>query len=353
MDTTARIVSKKTYRPANNQDNDNDIKEVSQKRRSLNVSCKSDALSMRVHNFTNIFHQMHLNRVLITIIFFSMLCRSSAQQKKEFQLLRFTSSHTSFPDTGRANGYMYDQILYTTAAHYSDSNVLLIIPRHLNAAARIDLIFWFHGWHNNIDTAADFYGLTRQMISSHRNAVLVLAETAKNAPDSYGGKLEQPGVFRSLVQDVIQALKKNSIVPDTTEPGNILLAGHSGAFRVIAYILKNGEMQVQEVYLFDALYSQIDKFMSWISENQQHHFIHWFTNHGGGTDEMSDSMMLKLKNLQIDYRLCEENQINPDILKNNRILFVHSSREHNVIINNPDNFQLILENSFTLRSISK
>ncbi len=303
--------------------------------------------------FLHIFLQMHFNRAFITIIFCSMLCGSSAQQKKEFQLLRFTSSHTSFPDTGRANGYLYDQILYTTAAHYNDSNVLLVIPRHLETTGRIDLIFWFHGWHNNIDTAADFYALTRQMISSRRNAILVLAETAKNAPDSYGGKLELPGVFRSLVQDVMYALKKNSIVPDNAEPGNILLAGHSGAFRVIAYILKNGEMQVQEVYLFDALYSQIDKFMFWISENQQHHFIHWFTNHGGGTDEMSDSMMLELTNLHMDYKLTEEKQINPDILKNNRILFVHSTREHNVIINDPDNFQLILENSFTLKPISK
>jgi hypothetical protein len=191
------------------------------------------------------------------------------------------------------------------------------------------------------------------MIASGCNAILVLAETAKNAPDSYGGKLDRPGVFSSLVNDVMHALKKNRIVPDKTEPGNILLAGHSGAFRVIAYILKNGEMQVQEVYLFDALYSQIDKFMQWLAENQQHHFIHWFTNHGGGTDEMSDSMMLQLKNQHIDYRLTEETQINQDILRSNRILFVHSTREHNVIINNPDNFRLLLENSFMLKQISK
>lgn len=296
---------------------------------------------------------MHINRACITIIFCSLLWRASAQQNKEIQLLRFTSSHTSFPDTARANGYLYDHIFYTTAAHYNDSTVLLMIPLHLNTTGRIDLIFWFHGWHNNIDTAADFYGLTRQMIASGRNAILVLAETAKNAPDSYGGKLEQPGVFNSLVNDVLHALKKNSIVPDNTETGNILLAGHSGAFRVIAYILKNGEMRVQEVYLFDALYSQIDKFMYWLSENQQHHFVHWFTNHGGGTDEMSDSMMVQLKTLHMDYRLTEENQINPDILKGNRILFVHSTREHNFIINDPDNFQLLLENSFTLKPISK
>ncbi len=296
---------------------------------------------------------MYLNQAFITIFLCLVLTRTSAQQNQEFQLLRFTSSYTSFPDTGRANGYMYDHVLYTTADHYSDSSVLLVIPRHLNLTGRIDLIFWFHGWHNNIDSAADFYGLSRQMIASERNAILVLAETAKNAPDSYGGKLERPGVFRSLVNDVMYTLKKNRIVPDNTGPGNILLAGHSGAFRVIAYILKNGEMQVQEVYLFDALYSQVDKFMQWLADNQQHHFIHWFTNQGGGTDEMSDSMMLQLKTQHMNYKLTEETQINQDILRSNRILFVHSTREHNVIINDPDDFRLLLENSFTLKPISK
>jgi hypothetical protein len=50
----------------------------------------------------------------------------------------------------------------------------------------------------------------------------------------------------------------------------------------------------------------------------------------------------------MDYQLAEERSVTSDIIKNNRILFVHSLREHNVIINNPDDFQLLLENSFCL-----
>ncbi len=173
-----------------------------------------------------------------------------AQENKEARLLHFTSSHTAFPDTARARGHLYDSVLYTASEHYSDSSVLLIIPPQLQAGSKVDLIFWFHGWRNTIDTAAEFYGLTRQFVASHRNAVLVLAETAKNAPDSYGGKLEQPGMFNGLVKDVMNELKKNNIVPRRAEPGNIALAGHSGAFRVIAYILQNGQMPVQEVLLF-------------------------------------------------------------------------------------------------------
>jgi hypothetical protein len=287
-----------------------------------------------------------------TILFFFLFVNYTiAQDTSEFRLLHFTSPHTSFPDTGRAFGIIYDSVVYNSTEHYNDSSVLLVVPQRLKRAEKIDLIFWFHGWRNNIDTAAEFYKLTKQFIASRRNAVLVLAETAMNAPDSYGGKLEQPGMFKALVLDVMNELKKDGFATNKAEPSRILIAGHSGAFRVIAYILQNGQVPVQEVFLFDALYGQTDKFLSWLNEDRSHHFIHWYTNHGGGTDEMSEVMMLQLKNQHISYSLVEEGTITNGIIKNSMILFVHSTREHNVIINDPDDFQLLLENSFILKPI--
>ncbi len=41
--------------------------------------------------------------------------------------------------------------------------------------------------------------------------------------------------------------------------------------------------------------------------------------------------------------------IKPDIIKSNRILFVHSLRKHNVVINDPDNLKLLFESSYILR----
>lgn len=291
---------------------------------------------------------MRYNHILGTVLLGLFFSPALAQEVIEFQLQHFTSSHTSFPDTGRANGHFYDSILFTASAHYEDSSVLLIVPKKLKKTQKVDLIFWFHGWRNNIDTAAEFYKLTKQFIASKRNAVLVLAETAKNAPDSYGGKLEQPGMFKSLVYDVMKELKGKNIIQIKAEPGNIVLAGHSGAFRVIAYILQTGQMPVQEVFLFDALYGKLDEYTDWLYPDPAHHFVHWYTNHGGGTDEMSDTLMQRLKDHHNNYMLAEELTVRPEIIKNNRILFVHSLREHNDIINNPDDFQLLLENSFVL-----
>ncbi|HEY4964967.1 MAG TPA: hypothetical protein VII28_01130 [Puia sp.] len=281
----------------------------------------------------------------------SLVPAAKAQDFSDYRVLHFTSAHTAFPDTGRANGHLYDSVLYTTTEHYSDSSVLLIIPRQLKTTKMVDLVFWFHGWRNNIDTAAEFYKLTRQFITSGRNAVLVLAETAKNSPDSYGGKLEQPGMFSLLTNDVLHALKDGGYISGTAKAGNIVLAGHSGAFRVIAYLLQNGQMPVQEVFLFDALYAEVDKYQNWLQQDWSHHFVHWYTNHGGGTDEVSEFMMQQLKDHSDHYLLTEEIGLKPKAIKDNYILFVHSLREHNVIINDPDDFQLLLENSFVLRPI--
>jgi hypothetical protein len=221
----------------------------------------------------------------------------------------------------------------------------------LKRKGKIDFLFWFHGWRNNIDTAINFYEIEKQFIESNRNSILVLAETAKNAPDSYGGKLENTAVFKDLVADIMTNLKQHQIVDQKSKPGNVVLAGHSGAYRIIAFILEKGSVPVSEVYLFDALYSQTDKFMSWIKLDEKHHFVNWYTNHGGGTDEMSIEMMHELANDSLPYVLMEEQSLTAADVKKNRILFVHSTREHNEIINRPDNLKLLLENSSVLKAL--
>jgi len=82
-----------------------------------------------------------------------------------------------------------------------------------------------------------------------------------------------------------------------------------------------------------------------------HHFVHWYTNHGGGTDAMTDTLMRRLQARSIGYRLVEENAVTPAIIRSNRVLLVHSLREHNVIINNPDDFEVLLENSWVLGGV--
>ncbi len=236
---------------------------------------------------------------------------------------KITSSNTSFPDTGRVSGHFYNKILYNKQDHYSDSEVLIITPTNFNASKHADMIFWFHGWNNNIDSALVRYGLSRQFAVSGLNAVLVLAETAKDAPDSYAGKLEQPGRFEGLVDDVLHTLKQEKIIRTTCTAGHIILAGHSGAYRVMANIITDGNVPVDEVILFDALYADTDKFLNWLTAKSDRRFIDLYTDNGGTFDE-TKAMMKQLTNLRIQVDSLEEPAVNPGILQKNKIVFIHT-----------------------------
>ena len=265
-------------------------------------------------------------------------------------IFRITSAYTSFPDTARAIGHRYNNVLYNAAEHYSDSSVLIIVPPQLKVKKQVDLVFWFHGWRNTIDSSAEYFELAKQFLASNRNAVLVLPESAKNAPDSYGGKLEQKDIFKLLLQDVLDKLKLEKIIGKRTEAGSIVLAGHSGAFRVMAYILQNGGVEVKQTILFDGLYSQVDKFTNWIQAAPSHRFVNLYTNKGGGTDEVSEKMMQGLREKNIPFINPGEKEVNASMLRSNQVIFIHSLKEHNDVMNRPDkNFQLFIENSPVLK----
>ncbi|HWH63424.1 MAG TPA: hypothetical protein VNS50_09135 [Ginsengibacter sp.] len=284
-------------------------------------------------------------------IFFVLLsaCTVSICQVQLNQF-KITSSHTSFPDTGRMKGHLYNDVLYNTADHYSDSSVIIITPKNFIAKKKVDMIFWFHGWNNNIDSALVRYGLSRQFAESGTNAVLVLAETAKDAPDSYGGKLEQKNTFSKLVADVLQKLVSMHVISENDNIGNVILAGHSGAYRVMANILQNGNVPVNEVILFDALYADTGKFLTWLIDGNDHRFINLYTDNGGTYDETKD-MMRQIKNLNVPADSLEETDITPAILQNNKIIFIHTTHEHNDIIQHPDNFKLFIENTPVLKKL--
>ena len=265
-----------------------------------------------------------------------------AQSRLDFYHIK--SIHTAFPDSGRRNGHPYDGVLYSSEEHYSDNHVLIIVPHNFHTDTKVDLIFWFHGWNNNIDSAVVRFGLTRQFEESGINAVLVLAETTKDAPDSYGGKLEQPDTFRKLIQDVLNKLYEEKIVKKNCTSGNVILAGHSGAYRVIAHILQNGNVPVKEVLLFDALYAETDQFMQWLSADSDHRFINLYTDHGGTLDE-SQGMLRQIRDLNLSAKSVNEADLTPVIVRGNKILILHSLHGHNDIIQRPDNFKLFLGGS--------
>jgi len=109
-----------------------------------------------------------------------------------------------FPHASRANGHDYDKVHYAAATAYADSTVGIYVPTTFSAGKSVDAIVHFHGWNNHVDEVFRRYRLREQVEASGVNAILIVPQGPKDAPDSNDGKLEldQGGLAR-LLADVV------------------------------------------------------------------------------------------------------------------------------------------------------
>ncbi|MES2330828.1 MAG: hypothetical protein V4539_14600 [Bacteroidota bacterium] len=281
--------------------------------------------------------------ISVFVMMFVLLTVTRAQTGK---IIRFASANAMFPDTARAKGHDYNGKHYDAATNYSDSSVLIYVPKNFIVKERINLVFWFHGWSNSIDSAVKQYQLLEQFDASARNAVFVFPEGPKNAPDSYGGKLEQPLVFQQLVREVGQKLYENMVIRakrnyNLLDQYDITLAGHSGAYRVISRIVN--KTPVNEVILFDAMYGGNDAYLEWLSV-PEHRFINIYTKDGGTFDNSHLIMKQLSDSLHVPMISVNEEEVNEDLLRGNNKLFMFSSKAHNEVITNNRNWERFLRN---------
>ncbi len=217
-----------------------------------------------------------------------------------------------FPHPKRAEGHTYQGKFYSAKDHYSDITVAIFIPKGFRETGKIDFVVHFHGWQNNVAGVLERYKLIEQLVASGRNAVLVVPQGPRNAPDSFGGKLEDPDGFKRFMGDVMQTLREKSALKQKDFAlGQIVLSGHSGGYEVISAILDRGGLtdHVSEVWLFDALYAQTDKFLAWI-DRKQGRFIDIYTEHGG-TKARTEELMATLKQRGTAFFAAKEGEAKP------------------------------------------
>jgi hypothetical protein len=257
---------------------------------------------------------------------------------------KITSSATMFPHPARDSGHTYDGVFYSAEQHYRDSSVAIFVPHGYKPSEETDLVVYVHGWGGNVDTSLVRYDIVKQFTGSGKNAILVHPEGPRNAPDSFGGKLESPGTFARLISDVLASLVARTIVP-TTRIGSIILAGHSGAYRVLSFILLRGGLtdRIREVYLFDALYGQTEKFAYWI-DHSRGRFVDIYTQ-DGGTKEETESLMEDLAGWGMPIRAVQETSLTPADLRENRLLFIFSDLVHNDVVMKREQFREFLQTS--------
>lgn len=253
-----------------------------------------------------------------------------------------TSDHAMFPHPMRANGHVYEGKTYPADPHYSDRTVVIFVPKGFRPGETTDLVFYFHGWGNNVDQTLATFRIAEQVGASGVNAVLVLAEGPKDAPDSFGGCLEEEGVFSGLVADVLATLKERGVI-EKPRPGSIVLAGHSGAFRVISFILLRGGLteNVREVYLFDALYGQVEKFAWWVEHSRGRLVvIHTPT---GGTRAQTLDFIDDLRAWGVPFAEVPESAVTAELLRKNRLVFIESPLAHDDVVAAQEQLRTYLE----------
>ena len=251
-----------------------------------------------------------------------------------------------FPHPARAAGHTYKGKLYPAPEHYADSTVAVFIPKGFRETGRVDFVIHFHGWNNTVAGTLKGYQLIEQLVASGKNAVLVIPEGPYNAPDSFGGKLEDPDGFKNFNAELLATLRQRAgFKRNDFSVGRIILSGHSGGYRVIAGILDHGGLaqNADEVWLFDALYAGTDRFLAW-SDRHHGRLLNIYTDQGG-TKADSEAMMELLKKRGTPFLAVEESRVTAEDLKTNQLIFIHTDLPHNDVVEKRKEFSLLLKTS--------
>jgi hypothetical protein len=295
----------------------------------------------------------YLAIVLLIFSFLTSLFSQTIQDKYSSygRIIKSRLLSAPFPHQKRENGHTYRNNKYPADKHYSDNSVLFFIPNGYKTQPKTDLVIHFHGWYNNIDSVLYQFNMIEQFSKSNKNAIMVIPEGPKNAPDSFGGKLEDENGFKNFILETIDTLLKRKII-NSKEIGNIILSGHSGGYHVISYILMRGGMtkNIKEVYFFDAQYGETEKLVYWIN-NYKVKFINIYTD-SGGTKGETELLIDDLKGWKIPFIAKEEKEFTENELAKERLIFIHTPLTHNEVLYKNENFYLYLKSSL-LKGIKK
>jgi methylmalonyl-CoA mutase cobalamin-binding subunit len=257
------------------------------------------------------------------------------------RLCSFHLASAPFPDPERSHGYSYDGEDLPRAGHYDDSTVDVFIPAGFKPRGTVNLVFFFHGWYSSVPEEIENFSLLRQFSESGARALLVLPETARDAPDSYGGKLESAGGFDRLVTELLRKLHASGATPPL-RAGGISLLGHSGAYRVMASILGQGGVakKVREVCLFDGLYDDVERYAAWIAGGNRR-FVSISSEDGDPADN-AHRLIAELKEDGIPVETGADTPADYRRLRDHRAAFIFSSCSHDMIVNSDDELRRVL-----------
>ncbi len=274
-------------------------------------------------NMNNLLSPIGLMRfIFIILVITGNLSASDWEITAAGKIAIFPMENAPYPDTSRANGYQRQDEFYPPNIHYSDPSVAVFVPADFKSGDGVNLLFYFHGHGNNLRKSFAKFSLQEMVATSGKNVILVFPQGPRDARDSGCGKLEAEGGFSRLVQEVLDTLLMEGIISNR-QIGNIVITGHSGAYKVIGRILFHGGLtdKISEVYLLDASYGQLEVFADWVTKNPDVRFRSIFTDH---LAPENTELMEALDKQGVVYQLVtNETASSSDFTQ--RVLFVHAT----------------------------
>ena len=292
-----------------------------------------------------------LTATLALLVFLSYYARAAESLEDAYaaqgRLVLAHLANAPFPHASRAQGYNRSGKLYPAQEHYSDNTVALFIPKGFRPTERVDFVVHFHGWNNTVAGTLTHYRLVDQLVASGKNAVLVVPEGPVNAPDSSGGKLDEPGGFARFMGEVLGVVAQLPEFAARGQPaiGRIILSGHSGGGEVIAEIIDHGGLQrnADEVWLFDALYHHPRAFLEWFDHGHGR-LLDLYTEQGG-TKANSEMLVAKLVQRGTPVLAVEENRMIAAGVPLRPLTIIHTDLAHDDVVAKRGEFALFLRNS--------
>lgn len=230
--------------------------------------------------------------------------------------------------------------------YYRDATVIVFVPSHFRVGSDelVPTVVHFHGHSTSADRSMRAHELREQLFDSKQNAILVLPQGPVFASDSSAGKLESAGGLERLLLDVMTTLQSSegraalgaSGIRSGARLGTICLSAHSGGYHAAAMCVRHGGIAVNEVYLFDALYSDVEIFRDWVvagkgrSTRTRHKLVSYFGD--GTTGQYSRNLANELERagVRVAYERVEGTLTRQDLAREEAV-FIRTGLSHGTV----------------------
>ena len=249
-----------------------------------------------------------------------------------------------FPHASRADGYTSAAGRFPAAEHYRDSTVGLFVPTGFTPGDATDFVVYFHGHRNHVANAIPHFKLEAEVAKAGVNAVLVVPQGPYDVPDSGGGKLElDDGGLARFLADVAGFLRAEGLAK-SDRVGNVVLAPHSGGYKVTASALHRGGLtdHVSDVLLLDASYGNLDWFVEYAKARPDGRLVSFHTKH---LDAKNAELAGLLDKAGVAHRDVKEADVSAAGLAARGVTFVSTTLPHDEVPSGKDYLAAALASS--------